>query len=193
MPQNKLKYAIIASWCVLAFCVVIKFIGGNLFEFVCTNEKVIALCNFIDKTFLLYITNFVLFYFGTFYYYKAVLKEKTLNSRTRNIHFVLLFQYTVKLLIQFLVPANLQMIIVLVVDTFILILSPIILKPNIWKRSLVGVLSLYGFQLISMFIRNLGINFAVTSTLLVAMFSIDYYIMILLYYFYSIKEKKGGA
>ena len=193
MPNDKLKYAIIASWCVLAFCFIIKLLGSNVFVFVCTNEKVIALCNFIDKTFLLYITNFALFYFGTFYYYKAVLKEKVLTRRTKYIHLVLLGQYFIKLLIQFLIPAEAQLLLVLIFDTTIFILAPIILKRDVWKRALFGIVLLYDFQLVSMFIRNLGIHFAVSSTLLVAMFSIDYYIMILLYYFYSIKEKKGDV
>lgn len=197
MMKDKYKTLITACWVVLGVCFLIKLLGGNFFEIMCNNEVVIKVCDFIDKTFLLYIFNFVCYYIAAIYYYKAILKVDKLIGRNSIIHLFILVLYVIKLFIQIVLTQNFDInkitLIILIIDTLFMILPIIIINVKLYKRAIIGYLLVLLFQVISMIIKNLGIHFAISSTLIVAIFSIDYYIMIILYYLYSIKtEKKEG-
>lgn len=192
--KDKYKTLITACWAVLGICFIIKILGGNFFEIICTNEFIIKVCDFIDSTLLFHIFNFVCFYVGSYLYYKAVLQVKHLNSKYIFLHFILITAYIIKLLIQFFVPLEYVTPIVLITDTLFMIAPVVILNTKVLKRAIIGYVLVLAFQAVSMITKSLGIHFAVKSTLLVAIFSIDYYIMLILYYLYSIQNisKKGG-
>jgi hypothetical protein len=197
MMENKYKTLINSCWVVLICCFILKLLGGNFFEIMCNNNIVIKICNFIDKTFLLYIFNFLCYYIAAIFYYKAILKENKLIGKNKLIHLFTLALYIIKLFIQIILTKNFDLnkitLIVLIIDTIFMILPILIINVKLYKRAIIGYLLVLIFQIISMITRNLGIHFAVNSTLLVAIFSIDYYIMIILYYLYSTKtEKKEG-
>ena len=189
--KNKYKTLITACWVVLGVCFLIKLLGGNFFEIMCNNEVIIKVCNFIDKTFLFYVFNFILYYFGTYYYFKAVLKKEKLNGKYVWFHLLFVILYLIKIFINMFLKGNNGVIIGTLVDTLFMIGPILIVNIKLWKRATIGYILVWVFQLISVFIKNLGIDFATTSLLINTIFSIDYYIMVILYYLYSIKEKEN--
>ena len=62
-----LKRMIIVCWILLAICFGIKLFGGNFFNIICTNEKFIEVCNFIDNTAWFHVISFIFFYSSTMY------------------------------------------------------------------------------------------------------------------------------
>ena len=69
-------------------------------------------------------------------------------------------------------------------------------KDKIWKRFLIclfGFILFNVFQIFSMIIKNLGISIIDYGCLISVIFSIDYFIMLILYYLYvNILNKKEG-
>lgn len=43
------RLLIILSWVVLVFYLLMKLLFGYTLEIVCNNEKILAICNFVDK------------------------------------------------------------------------------------------------------------------------------------------------
>lgn len=190
MMKDKYKTLITACWVVLGVCFLIKLLGGNFFEIMCNNEVIIKVCDFIDKTFLFYVFNFILFYVGCYYYYKAILKVDKFSGKLKYLHLVLIFVYIIKILINIFLKSDFGVLIGIICDTLFMILPIVFIDKNLWKRALLGYGLVMLFQIVSMLIKNLGASFATTSLLINSIYSIDYYIMIILYYLYSVKNKE---
>lgn len=184
--KDKYKTLILACWIVLLSCFIIKILGGNFFEIMCNNKTFINICNFIENTFLYYVVVFINFYIGAIFYYKAILQKDNLKGKYLFIHLILLVIWIIKLLV------NNNVILALLTDLLFTIIIPIILDRTKWKRAIFGSLLTLGFQVISLITKNIGLKIIDDNVLITLIFMIDYYIMMILYYLYSIKKLKKG-
>lgn len=192
-----LKRSIILCWVLLAICFVIKIFGGNFFAIVCTNEKFIKVCEFIENTIIFDILQFISFVFSYFLIFRCV----DMNNSKRNtiIFFIYAVLYFVfKELIKFNViqlTTTIHNILEFGLIYFFMImfcntkskLHIRLLKP------LLFVSLLLIFSLISAIVKNIGIDSSLNESVVMGLiFLIDYYIMILLTYFYMKRRTKNG-
>lgn len=189
--KDKYKTLITACWIVLICCFIVKLLGGNWFEIACNNEKFIAFCNTFKNGFVYYLINYTLYHFGTYYYFKAVLKSKTLNKRKYLLHLIMIVVWVIKLILS-LTVSN-PTILVLIIDTAFLICTPLVVDKKIIKRSIIGYILNLGFQIVSLITKNIGLKLLTDNLVIIIIFSIDYYIMVILYYLYSIKEDNNNV
>jgi hypothetical protein len=185
-----LKRAIILCWVLLAICFVIKIFGGNLFEIVCTNEKFIKVCEFVDNSIIYYIIGFLTYSLTNIFLILTISNNKKLFSKP-NILFLLLtsIYWCFKLFIN-LGYIYVSIHIVTIIDLLCLYLLLFIFtkKP---VMSLIAIVLMYVFTLLSVIIKNTGINHNIDdSTLVSLIFMVDYYIMLVLTFLYSLKIKR---
>lgn len=190
-----LRTMIILCWIVLAVCFAVKLFGGNFFEIVCNNRKFIKICKYIDNTFLYYIVSFCFYFITNFIFLNAI----STKIKISKINMILILAF---MPLGFLIK-YINMTIGVIIDIFIIeIMIPfIILKnenvnfKNILLNILISFVLINGFQLISLFIKNLGLFKVMENNSLVQIiFSIDYIIMLVLYLLYrkklNIKKEK---
>jgi hypothetical protein len=192
-----LKRAIILCWVLLAICFVIKIFGGNFFEIVCTNEKFIKVCEFIENTIIFDILQLISFVFTYFLLFKCIDMN---NSKKNTIIFIIyaLIYFTFKELIKFNVivldTAIHNILEFLLIYVFMVIFCNQKAKFHIRIfKPLLFVSLLLVFSLISVIVRNIGIHSSLNESVVMGLiFLIDYYIMILLTYFYMKRRNKNG-
>ena len=178
-----LKRIIIVSWVALGCCFLIKLLGGNLFEIVCNNQRFITICNYADnhlwaRCVISSISSVINSYFiilamcGKLKYQKWQLLVVVLGN---------IFGSCFKVLVSREIGLVFDIINAIVVPIIFVIKTP----KRIWLVFL-GNISLFVFQLISSITKNLGFKIVTVDGLLIALiFSIDVFIMVILYYFYS--------
>lgn len=177
--KDKYKTLICCCWGVLIFYSIIKLISGKSFEIVCENERFIYICNLIDNSWLRYIVSGIIYSISSFLIYLSM----TLRKFKKDF-WLLFILFPISFIKDKLYWLG------LILDFITLILLPLIVcKFNNWKRVLLGVVLVISFQVISLFIRNLGIYYNNDSLTISIILSIDYYIMIVLYYLYSFMKK----
>ena len=185
MVNEKQKYEtlIISCWVVLIACFIIKIFGGNWFEIICENQNFINICEWLDGSWVKYIPTTILYVSSVYLIYLAMTNQKIGDD----------WWLCILLLPMSYIKANF-MIVGIIIDIFVWFILPLIkFKFKNWKRVLLGNVLVIAFQLISLGIRNLGIYLTSDSILISIIISIDYYIMIILYYLYCRKEKiKNG-
>ena len=182
--KDKYKTLIISCWVVLLCCFVVKLLGGNFFEIVCKNENFVRLCKFVDGNILKYILSFILYYIGTYIYFKAVLAKIT-KRQGAILKIILSAWWIIKLL---LYKFDL---LIFILDIIFMIVTPVIINPNkqyIWADSIVGFGLNFIFQSVSVVTKSLSFSFVDDKFIIGTIFSIDYYIMVILYYLYRTKE-----
>ena len=184
-----LRRAIIISWASLAFCFIIKIFGGNFFEIICENHNYKALCDYADTHFWLkYLIGIISSMVCQTFFMLAILQKYKFNRKELVITIIsVLICCLLKLF-------NLNYFIV--ADVWLSFILPAILlgKPSKKYFSIIIAFILnIGFQALSLFIKNIGfVN--VGDTLFIGLiYSIDAYIMLLLYYLYRnyVKEQKN--
>lgn len=151
---------------------VFKLCGSNVFEIAVSNEQFISVCNWLDGEGIW--CNYAL---SAGHDHKPTWKHLLLIGCT---------------IIPIWVVKIFSSIAGFVLDCVSIIVVPAIISKK-WWTGFVGLALNVAFQAISVFIR--GIDFGHTfddNTILSLVFSIDYYIMIALYFLYmvSIKTKK---
>ena len=67
-----LKRSIIACWIILIICFAIKLFGGNYFGIVCTNDKFLSICNYIDNSWIAYLLRCISFLLSSFLIFKCI-------------------------------------------------------------------------------------------------------------------------
>lgn len=182
MTKKSVQALIICSWALLFICLVIKLCGGNLFEFKTNNLAFIGFCETASQSKVLSIVIPCLFNVTTTYPAMCVfMNKKYLNLKETLIIVPLL---VVKSVIGMFLP-----FMTYILDLFILILIPMILtKFKYWKRILIGNVFVFVFQVLAISIRAMSVNFNEDNQFLSnVMFQLDYFLMILLYYFYNFK------
>lgn len=183
MNKRVLKTCIIICWCLLAACMIFKLCGSRVFEIAVTNQRFIDACNWLD---------------GDGIYAKYILAG--VMSITSTTLLMLSASFTSK-------PNWKQMVLILcsvipiwfvkvffakigfILDCISIIVVPAIISKK-WWAGFVGLILNVAFQVASMYIRGIDVaNIFATNTILSLIFSIDYHIMIALYYMYTIAIK----
>ena len=185
--KDKYKTLIISCWVVLLCCFVVKLLGGNFFEIVCENEKFIRFCEFIDGNILKYVISFIMYFISGYIYFIAVVKNDISKYKKILCCVLLIVIWMIKLFIYK------YQTIAIIVELMLMILTPILLNKKYWKMAIIGYVLNFSFQLLSVFIKNLKLSFIDNNTLNGIIFSIDYYIMIVLFYLYRIKEDNNDG
>lgn len=181
--KDKYSTLIKATWVVLICCFIVKLLGGNFFEIACNNERFVKFCAKYQNTIIDYITGILMYTFSTGFYLLAIFKKKV-DFKDKNV--IIMFLSTIAFAImKILIQNN----IIIILEIIFLIIIPILQNIKRWYRPIIAYILLFIFQLISLIIKNVGIKIIDDNFLTAVIFSIDYYIMILLYYFYTIKEE----
>ena len=180
--KDRYKTLIISCWAVLLCCFVVKLLGGNFFEIAYDNAQFQWFCHFIEKNILKYIVSFIMYMVSAYIYLLAVVKNEI--SKTKKIIGVLLFSslWVAKLFL-YKYP-----VIAMILEFVVIIGIPILLNKKYWKMAIIGCGLNFLFQLISAITKNLTLSFIDNNTVTGIIFSIDYYIMIILFYLYRTKE-----
>ena len=182
MTLKNFKTLIITSWAVLIICFLIKILGGNWFELAVENEKFVLFCGFIDNTpdlkiLLTAVISCVSGYFGLC----AIIGKEKLPTHQSIILIIYMLIKSVLSWYYYWVAFFMDIILLLGITTLI---------SKSFKRSIIGFLLINAFQIISLVTRNININgFNNQSYVFMLLLQIDYYIMIFMYYLYSIKKK----
>ena len=179
-----MKNLIKACWVSIIICFIIKIFGGNYFEIICTNEKFIDFCNLVDGSFVGYLILYLFYMFGLNIMYLAVLKQKWYKGKQ---NWILLF-LTLYWLFKYFVKID---AILFVTDTLIAFVPLLLYRNKITlKRNILGAILFFLFQVLSLIVRNIGFKMIDDNLVIFIIMSIDYYLMLFLYYLYSIKERR---
>lgn len=185
-----LKRLIIVIWITLIACFIIKMFGGNYFEIFTTNEKFIKISNYIDNhLFIKYTIYLIINLITNTLYLLAVCGKKRFTIKQLLIIFPILITF------YFLKLWNSK--IGLVTDLLQAFILPLFfIKFKKWYRIPIGFILDFIFQLITLLTKNLGlINISIEESFLInIIWCIDYYIMLIIMYLYSIQLqlKKEG-
>lgn len=181
--QIVLKRMIILCWITLLICFIIKIFGGNFFNIIISTETYTKYNKIFDTGLMYYISRYVLCQIGTFIYLLAVTRQTYYNFKTFMV--ILVINSMV-----FIVKCFNQ-IVGLVLDITILeIAVPLVIRRNL-KSVIIGVVLLNSFQLISLFVKNLGIFKVLDTTFIIGfIYSLDYYLMLFIYYLYNNLRKE---
>lgn len=186
--NKKLRALIRACWIVLIAIWLICFISGEKLNVVIHNERLIAFGNFIDSYDIL--RNglaLILYYFNMMFIVYAILKRKLYSYRPIVISSFIVGIWTLKFfLLQFTSLASF-------VD-FICIPFVIVLEKKKWLRATIGMLLTLLFSFLCVYVKNYnGIKVENLPSLIASIMMIDYYIMFVINYLYSIKEVDDNA
>lgn len=182
--NNKYGMLIVLSWVLFIVCLVIKLFGGNWFELGISNEKFIAFCEYVDTNKVLKMILACLIYLINGYPVICIL----LNQKKLGLKETLIF---IPIMISKSIISWYSVLISYILDNFVLIILPLIFtKFKGWKRVVFGNILIFVFQLISIFVRNISVDFNIGNTILENyLYQIDYFLMIILFYLYYFKSK----
>lgn len=180
------RRVIIISWITLLLCFLVKIFGGNFFEIMCENPKYKALCEYADTHFWLkYIIAVMSSMLCQSLYMLAILQKYKFTQKEFLFTLISVF-----LSCFFKLKSNL---IGSIFDIWIFFIMPMIcLGKNFkkyWQVILAAVMT-FVFQLISLLVKNISIINVADDYFIGLIFSIDIYIMCVLYYLYR-NYKKG--
>lgn len=185
-----IKRCIIACWILLGICLVIKLFGGNYFAILCTNERFTAVCNFVDEIIPLKIAiGCISSYISYSLFYLAMLSKKWFSKREI---IIVLVSVPVFVILRYFNSSSLSNIINLLCNIIQYFIIPLFFE---WKNRkyifpilIFGNILNFAFQFICVIVKNIGIKFITDNTLTSIIFMIDMYIMLALYYLYSISK-----
>lgn len=184
MKLDKVKYlkrVIAISWLALLVCFLIKIFGGNFFVIMCENERFIAVCEYADNNFWANYLISCLYCFVSLYFFTLAILQKAKFSQTQLI--VAIITVLIGTLIKIYSVSWGW-----VFDIWQMGLMPMLFLGKHFKRYLrilIGVALLLLFQVLSLVTKDLGITTLGNSILIEAIFTIDVFIMEVLYFSYS--------
>ena len=184
MKLDKVKYlkrVIAISWLALFACCVIKIFGGNFFVIMCENERFIAVCEYADNHFWANYLISCLYCFVSLYFFTLAILQETKFTNKQLI--VVIATVLVGTLIKiFSVSWG------WIFDIWQMGLMPILFLGRKFKsylRILVGVVLLLIFQVVSLITKDLRITTLGNSVLIEIIFTVDIFIMEVLYFAYA--------
>ena len=185
--ERYLKRVIVVCWIALAICFGIKLFGANLFEIMCENENFIKVCEYADNhIWANIIISFIVCLAHLYFYVLAICEQ----MRFKKIQvYILLATAFIGTFVKVLTPP----IFGIIFDIWQLTLMPFCFLQKSWKsvfRVLMANVLLFGFQLISMITKNIGVSVLGESVLEGTIFSLDVLLMIILYWGYSNSKRK---
>lgn len=169
-----IKRMIVLCWILLLICFVMKLFGAS-FEFV-LNSKIFD--NISNNTIIMLLIQFLSYLFSTYMLVSIIYIHK---ANKNNIFISVILMFTIKTLGAYNI---ISLVFGYICEFIFLIVLPICKNIKKWYIPIVANIIVMAFQLISLLIKNLGINFDI-NLLSSYIFMIDYYIMITLYYLYS--------
>lgn len=182
-----IRRVIIISWITLALCFVVKIFGGNFFEIMCDNPNYKALCEYADNNFWLkYLIAVLSSIVCQSFYTLAILKQYKFKL------WQALVIYPSILISCFIKLTGISTGIVF--DIWLTLGIPIVFLGKQYKRyisALIGMALILAFQIISLFVKNLGLINVADSYFIGLIYSIDVYIMCILYYLYRNFNKEN--
>jgi hypothetical protein len=182
MTKRNLRVLILTCWAVLFICCILKVIGLDIFTVGTTNPNTIAFCIFIDNNFVLKVIC-------------ACISSLILNSLS--VLAILQQKFYTKCQMLIFIPLILVMSLITwsypIISSilgFIIYLIPMLYLKRKWYRSIIGILAIYAFQILSIIIKNVGGWELYTVSFLPAMLlQIDSTIMLVLFYLYSLRKE----
>ena len=189
MNHKVLHCSIYLSWIILVVCCIIKVFGGNWFTLNHTStwleEHVLA------QIFISIATNYILFNL----YYLAICQKVHFNWW---IHLALFIYFIAIILIKiFLIPTNLYFVLDLISNfivpallVFKCIGRPIHKHKRDYFRIIIAFCLNCGFQSISVIVRDVSVDVVVTNLLVQLVMTIGVFIMLVIYWLYSLYYKK---
>ena len=187
MSVKVIRRTIIVAWIVLFTCMFAKICGGEWFNIVATNRGLITACNYIkDNPILNYIMLFIIYYTGLILYFLAILGKKwfTKNQFWITTSF-LIIMWLIKLCITTFIPQYCKYINT-ALDLLTAFFFPLIFYKEKWYRCLLAIFLYFTFSVVIMYTKSLSLVSTIDNDILVTIiYSIDYYIMLFLYYLYS--------
>lgn len=188
-----LKRAIIMCWTLLIICFIIKIFGGNFFNIISNNERFIQLCKFINNTWIYYVVGYINYIFTSLIFTFAICSTTKLGLKNILICIISLsICFILKMLNRYIGMIFDYIFYILIICNYFCRKQGYSFKNSL-IRTLIALILVNLFQLISLFIRDLGtFKIIEDNTLNQLIMNIDYIILLFLYMFYSIKLKRGN-
>lgn len=183
--KNKYKVLIISCWAIFLIATAFKMFGANLFIAGSNNETFIRVCNYIQNSIIYYIIGTLFNIVGTTFYLMAVLEEK----KPKLLWFIPLVLYTIVKTI-----FNKYDVLFFILDISVIMIGlPLLINYKMWLKISIGVVLNIVFQLLSQFLKLGQYGTFDNNVVIAVILSIDYYIMLVLFYLYSnyVFIKKG--
>lgn len=180
--NKKYKALITSCWVMLFACWLFTIITSKYISIWCENEKFIEVCSFIDNNIVLdLITRFLMYYFNWLFIIYAVLRKPIKHKLW--LWSLIIFGFWLLKTIFIEIP------IINYLD-FAMVIPLIIAQPKKWYRAIIGIALFFVFNLLCSFIK-IGVFenevYATMPTALFIIYSIDIYIICILYYGYEMK------
>ena len=184
MMKNPIRVLIITCWILLILCCIAKLFGANWFIAHTNNQTFINFCDYVVKTpFLNFIVRFIVNTFSSSIYFMAIFQQKkpTLNDLK---WFIPLVIYTT---FKSIFYSN--QILFFILDFVMTIVLPLIIDYKRWLMIVIGVALVFAFQFLSMLLKMNQYAMFDENLVVGLILSIDYYIMLVLYWLYSLRLK----
>lgn len=184
MNKKVVKTCIIVCWCILLACMIFKLCGSSAFDLAVKNERFIEICNWLDTEgrFCLYVIGFIMSITSNTF----ILLASSLIYKPNIKQFALIECVNVPIwFLKFFFPK-----IGFGIECVMFIVVPAIISKKWWSGFL-GLALNFVFQVLSLFVRGQKIAIFADNTILSLVMSIDYYIMVALYYLYVVLINKN--
>lgn len=182
MNKKILKICIIICWCLLAICMLFKLCGSKTFDIVVKNQRFIDVCDWLDTDghYCLYAIGFTMSITSN----TLILLASSITPKPtlKQIIFVECINVSVWF-VKFFLPK-----IGFGIECIMFIVVPAIISKKWWSGFLCLALNML-FQICSLYIRGQELAIFSDNTILAFIMSIDYQIMIILYYMYIVLIK----
>ena len=185
--SRKYKALITSCWILLFSCWLFTIITGQYITVWCQNEKFMALCNTIDNNKYIQLPlRFVMYYFNWLFIIYAVLKKPLKHK---------LWLWSIIISVFWVIKTTfLEYDITNYLDFFMIV--PLILaRPKKWYRAIIGIGLFFVFSLLCALVK-IGLLsaevYANIPSALVLIYSIDIYIICILYYINEMKGEENG-
>ena len=180
--NKKYKALITSCWVMLFACWLFTIITIKYIPIWCENEKFIEVCSFIDNNIVIdLITRFLMYYFNWLFIIYAVLRKPIKHKLW--LWSLIIFGFWLLKTIFIEIP------IINYLD-FAMVIPLIIAQPKKWYRAIIGIALFFVFSLLCSLIK-IGVFdndiFSMFPTALTIIYSIDIYIICILYYGYEMK------
>ena len=179
MYESLTKITIVLCWLSLFSFWSIKLFGGNWFEIMVHNENFIKFSNTVQNTWLKYALNFITIFVARYFIFCAVCQKSTFKGK--ELFLIISIIISAWFFVNF---GRIELIQMSYLYIVVIIIGAIYQKG--WKK-LFGIISIVFellFTTISMLVRNIPVS-VLNDYFIAIILSIDFYIMVILYYLYS--------
>lgn len=180
--DKKYKALITTCWILLFSVWLFTIITGKYIPIWCENEKFMAVCSFIDNhVYIQLILRLVMYYFNWLFIIYAVLRKPLKYKLWLWSIVIVVFWLLKTIFIQYDFINYLD---------FAMVIPLIIAQPKRWYRDVIGIGLFFIFNLLCSLIKNgMFTNeiFATMPSSIILIYSIDIYIICILYYVYEMK------